>query len=177
MADNINFNSIFSNPNATFDFGSLLSEFAANSGLHGQEEDDDHDWKSAYLSLKDDFDSYRKRIENARNIEKFNLTKEIVKGFLDVVEYLIFIYKAKNEMGTYTKEDEMVLNKITEMLKKYDVHPMLDPVGKPFDHKYHEAVMSDKSGMFESGTVTLLLEHGYMIGDEVLKYAKVVVAT
>ena len=174
-------NNLFSSTNTSaFDFGDLLSKFSSGNKKNVNENNvpsDEYDWKNAYLILKDDFDSYKKRMENTRQMEKSNLTKEIIKGFLDVVEYALFTYKAKNKMGTYTKEDEMILNKLSDFLKAYDVHPMKDPVGQTFDHRLHEAVISDTSEMFESGTVTMVISHGYMIGDEVLRYAKVAVAS
>lgn len=170
-------NSLFSSSTTTaFDFGDILNSFVSNKKESTQESTQEYDWKKAYLSLKDDFDSYRKRIENTRQSEKKNLTKEIVKGFLEVVEYTLFTYNAKNKMGTYSKEDEMILNKLSNFLKTYDVYPMKDPTGHPFDHNFHEAVLSDESGMFKPGTVTMVLSHGYMFGDEVLKHARVVVA-
>lgn len=174
MIDANNMFSSFAN-SSDIDFGKILSEFAS-SPSPSNEIKSEIDWKEAYLTIKDDFDSFRKRTESARAAEKKNMTREIINGFLEVVEYALFTYSAKNKMGTYTKEDEMILDKLSEFLKKYDVHPMKDPVGTEFDHNYHEAVLSDESGMFKSGTVTLVLSHGYMIGDEVLRYAKVVVA-
>ena len=62
--------------------------------------------------MKDDFDSYRKRMDIAKSTEKKNLTKEIINGFLDVVEFALFTYNAKNKMGTYTKEDKMILQAV-----------------------------------------------------------------
>jgi molecular chaperone GrpE len=172
-------NPFYSANSSAFDFGDLWSMFSSVEKRNVNESNapsDEYDWKNAYLILKDDFDSYRKRVENARKAEKSNLTKEIIRGFLDVVEFALFTYNAKNKIGTYTKEDEMILNKLSDFLKVYDVHPMKDPVGQTFDHRFHEAVLSDTSEMFESGTVTMVLSHGYMIGDEVLRYAKVAVA-
>lgn len=176
-------NDLFSSTyTSAFDFGDLLSKLSSGTTNkkninENNAPSNEYDWKNAYLILKDDFDSYKKRVENARQTEKKNLIKEIIKGFLDVVEYALFTYKAKNKMGTYTKEDEMILNKLSDFLKAYDVHPMKNPVGQTFDHRLHEAVFSDTSEMFESGTVTMVISHGYMIGDEVLRYAKVAVAT
>ena len=158
-----------------FDFAELLSKYANMDKKPSHE--DVYDWKKAYLDCKSDFDAYRKRTENARNMEKANLTREIINGFLDVVEHILFTFKAKNSIGSYSKEDELILNKLSSFLKGYNVYPMKDPVGSMFDEKYHEAVINDDSGLFKSGTITGLISHGFMIGDEVLRYAKVAVAS
>lgn len=176
-------NNLFSSANTSaFDFGDLWSKFASGGEKNKNVNENnvpsgEYDWKNAYLTLKDDFDSYRKRVENARQTEKRNLTKEIINGFLDVVEHILFTFKAKNSIGSYSKEDELILNKLSSFLGDYNVYPMKDPVGSMFDEKYHEVVISDDSGLFKSGTITMVISHGYMIGDEVLRYAKVAVAT
>ena len=163
-----------------FDFGDLLNSIAKGSKPNNDEfskqNNQSYDWKSAYETILNDFNSYKKRTELAKSTEKKNLTKEIIKGFLEIIDYILFTYKAKNTLGTYTKEDEMVLQKMLVFLNQYGVKPMRGLEGKPFDHNFHEAIMLDKSGMFEEGTVTLVFSHGYMIGDEVLRHAKVCVA-
>ena len=85
-------------------------------------------------------------------------------------------YRAKNVNGTATKEDDMVLNRLYATLWKYGVSPMKDATGTPFDVNLQEAILVDRSGMFESGSVTMVLEQGFMLGDEVLRHAKVMVA-
>jgi len=174
------YSSNFSSSSSGFDFGDLLNSIAKGSKTNDDESSSDHnqsyDWKSAYETILNDFNSYKKRTELAKSTEKKNLTKEIIRGFLEIIDYILFTYKAKNVSGTYTKEDEMVLQKMLVFLNQYDVKPMRGIEGKPFDHNFHEAIMVDKSGMFEEGIVTLVLSHGYMIGDEVLRHAKVCVA-
>lgn len=170
------FNTMFGKDNNPFINAFTSNAFTSSDKPSEDDSEDNIDWKQSYLKMKEDFDSYRNRTEKARETERFNLTREIIKGFLEVVDYAIFTFKAKNNIGSLTKEDEMILNKLSSFLKAYDVHPMKDPTGTPFDHNFHEAVMTDTSEMFESGTVTLTLSHGYMIGDKVLRHAKVVVA-
>ena len=170
---------------SSFDFSELLSKYCNEQGAMYDykpsscrtEDEHEYDWKDAYLTIKDEFDSYRKRSESTKAAEKSNLTKEIIKGFLDVVDFALYTYKAKNQMGTYTKEDEMILDKLSTFLDKYDVHPMSDPTGKPFDHNLQEAVMMSKhvEGGHAPGSVSMVVSHGYMIGEEVLRYAKVAV--
>lgn len=170
------------NNNDNFDFGEFLNSFTkAQSTVPPSNEDnkDDgeiYDWKKAYEEVLSDFNAYRKRTEISRSVEKKNLTKEIIRGFIDIIDYILYTFNAKNHLGTYSKEDEMILNRLFSFLKKYDVHPMENVDGHPFDHNFHEAILVDRSGMFESGIVTMVINQGYMIGDEVLRHARVCVS-
>lgn len=173
-----------------FDFGSFFNDFisknstAADSSYEPSQEDIDSaedfigggKWKMKYDELQSDFDSYRKRVENQKDIERNNLKKELILGFLDFVDYTLHTYRAKSAMNTMTKEDEMILEKLSRFLEKYGVSPMENPVGKPFDVNLHEAIMLDNSGFYEKGTVTMVVSHGYMFGETVLRHAKVVVS-
>lgn len=174
-----NFSSLKSSSSG-FDFGDLLNSIAKDSKPNddesSSEQNQSYDWKSAYETILNDFNSYKKRTELAKSAEKKNLTKEIIKGFLEIIDYILFTYKAKNTLGTYTKEDEMVLQKMLTFLNQYNVKPMRGLEGKPFDHNFHEAIMVDSSGMFEDGCITMVISQGYMIGDEVLRHAKVCVS-
>lgn len=164
-----------------FDFGEILNLFTKTQSAvppsNGNGVDREiYDWKKAYEETLTDFNSYRKRNEISRSAEKRNLIKELILGFLDIIDYIIYAFKAKDKMGTYSNEDKMILNRMFSFLDKYDVHPMKNVDGHSFDHNFHDAILVDSSGMFEDGTVTMVINQGYMIGDEVLRHAKVCVA-
>ena len=137
---------------------------------------DAYDWKAAYLKLREEFDLYRKRVANTTAAERMSQKRELLSDFLDTVDFMRHTYRAKNVNGTATKEDDMVLNRLYATLWKYGVSPMKDATGTPFDVNLQEAILVDRSGMFESGSVTMVLEQGFMLGDEVLRHAKVMVA-
>lgn len=164
---------------STYDFYQILNSIASAKGsdtMTPSDAQDTYDWKNAYDEILSDFNSYRKRNEISRLTEKKNLTKEIIRGFLEIMDFVLYTYKAKNQMGTLTEEDEMVLNKLYSFLKQFDVKPMKNVDGYPFDPNFHEAILVDRSGMFEDGMVTMVINQGYMIGDEVLRHAKVCVS-
>ena len=58
-----------------------------------------------------------------------------------------------------------------------EAEPPLGRRGRPFDPTYHEAVGSDESAEYAPGVVTEELQRGYRWGDEVLRPARVRVAT
>ena len=69
----------------------------------------------------------------------------------------------------------MTLQAFTTALEKLGI-PEIDALGKPFDPQYHNAVLSDSVEGAESGTVTRVLQRGFMQGDKVLRCAMVAVA-
>ena len=69
----------------------------------------------------------------------------------------------------------MTLQTFRNALEKMGVTEM-DVLGKPFDPQYHNAVLSDSVEGAESGTVTRVLQRGFMQGEKVLRCAMVAVA-
>ena len=73
------------------------------------------------------------------------------------------------------REGEMlVVKKFEDMLTKYDVHEM-ECTDRPFDADRQEAVARFAAGEEKSGLVIDVVQRGYMRGEKVLRYAKVVV--
>ncbi len=52
----------------------------------------------------------------------------------------------------------------------------IDPIGEKFDHNFHQAVFEVEDGKNEPGTVVQVVQHGYTIGDRLLRPAMVGVA-
>ncbi len=70
----------------------------------------------------------------------------------------------------------LVYEKLEFELAKLRVTPM-DVVGQPFDENRHDAMMQQPApDGTEPGTVLAEIQKGYMIGDKVLRHARVVVA-
>ena len=153
------------------------------SGAVEEEEEDDGeglDWKSSYEEMKADFESYRKRVESSRESEQRALAGKLISGFLDIIDYVLYTYHAKDMSGTYTEEDGMILKKLISFLRNYGVTPMDDQRGKPFDPGIHEAVMQYASEDIMPGCVSRVFSNGYFMDKDgskcVLRYAKVAVA-
>lgn len=162
-------------------FSDILAKYSTpredDSCPEEEDGDDGTDWKGSYISLKEEFDSFRRRSEVSKTTERRNLSKELITGFLEVLDYIVFVLRSKDARGTNTAEDGMILNKLYSFLSNYGVKPMGELVGKTFDHNLHDAVMADCSGKYPVDTITNVVSQGYMMGDEVLRHAKVVVST
>ena len=137
------------------------------------------DYKDKYLRLFAEFDNARKRGERER-LEFIKFANQgLLTEFLDILDDLERsnqAAKAKHEdYSAFLKGIEMVMAHIYEMLKKNNVQPMA-AVGKKFDPHCHEALMQEETTHGEDETVTDEFQKGYLLGDRVLRTAKVKVA-
>ncbi len=98
-----------------------------------------------------------------------------LEPMLPVFDSLALAAEAECSDETFKKGVEMTLQAFRAGLEKLDVRE-IDALGKPFDPKFHNAVMSESVEGAESGTVTRVLQRGFTQGDKVIRYAMVAVA-
>ena len=128
-----------------------------------------------FLRKVAEFDNYRKRTEREK-LESVSLgVSSALQGVLPVYDALCLAAENECTDETYKKGVEMTLQTFRNALEKMGVTEM-DVLGKPFDPQYHNAVLSDSVEGAESGTVTRVLQRGFMQGDKVLRCAMVAVA-
>jgi len=127
-----------------------------------------------YLRAMADQDNYRKRVKR-ESTEASQLAKENL--ILDILPVLDNFKRALNS-DHFSKDDnfhrgvEMIYNQflgvlVEEGLREFEV------LGKPFDPSKHEAVATVVSWEHEPETVIEELEPGYMIGERIIRPAKV----
>ena len=128
-----------------------------------------------FLRKVAEFDNYRKRTEREK-LESVSIgVSSALQGILPVYDALSLAAESECSDETYKKGVEMTLQTFRNALEKIGVTEM-DVLGKPFDPQYHNAVLSDSVEGAESGTVTRVLQRGFMQGDKVLRCAMVAVA-
>lgn len=128
-----------------------------------------------FLRKVAEFDNYRKRTEREK-LESVSLgVSSALQGILPVYDALCLAAENECTDEIYKKGVEMTLQTFRNALEKMGVTEM-DVLGKPFDPQYHNAVLSDSVEGAESGTVTRVLQRGFMQGDKVLRCAMVAVA-
>ena len=134
-------------------------------------------WRDKYMRLQAEFDNYRKRTLR----EKMDLVasggSDVIKSMLSVLDdmYRAVAASEKSEDIAALREGEkLVLQKFEEALRQKNVVE-IEAVGKEFDPDFHEAVARFAAGEEHKGKVIDVVQRGYMLGDKVLRYAKVVV--
>lgn len=134
-------------------------------------------WRDKYMRLQAEFDNYRKRTLR----EKMDLVAsggaDVIKSMLSVLDdmYRAVAASDKSEDIAALREGErLVLQKFEEALRQKNVTE-IEAQGAEFNPDFHEAVARFAAGEEQKGKVIDVVQRGYMLGDKVLRYAKVVV--
>jgi molecular chaperone GrpE len=136
--------------------------------------------RDEYLELarrtKADFENYRKRVaadlEAAQVRGKVSVAREVI----DAVDNLERALEAAGEGESLAAGVEMVLGGLRETLERNGVD-VVDPKGEKFDPNRHEALSTQPVEGAESGTVVEVLQKGYVLGEQLVRPARVVVSS
>jgi len=134
------------------------------------------EYLDALLRMKADFENYRKRTERDRVQQQARATREVVRGLLPVLDNLeraVAALAAQEE--SLAGGVDMVRVQLQQVLGGQGLVE-IEALGRAFDPTEHEALTVQPSEEPE-GTVLTVVEKGYWMADEVVRPAKVVVAT
>ena len=134
-------------------------------------------WRDKYMRLQAEFDNYRKRTLR----EKMDLVasggSDVIKSMLSVLDDMyraVAASEKSDDIAALREGEKLVLQKFEEALRQKNVTE-IDAQDKEFDPDFHEAVARFAAGEDKKGKVIDVVQRGYMLGDKVLRYAKVVV--
>lgn len=119
-----------------------------------------------------DFDNYRRRNASLRAESYEDGAREAIKLFLPVVDNLERALEAPSEDEKLREGVAMTLRQMMGILEKRGV-TVIDRKGEKFDPRLENAVMQADASQGEPGTVAMVLQKGYRMGDTVLRHAMV----
>jgi len=132
------------------------------------------DYLANWQRVQADFINYKRRIEQERqDFNKFanaNLILSLLP-VLDDLERALSAMPPKLARHKWEEGIRLVERKFTSSLEAQGLTP-IEALGEPFDPNFHEALRQDKG---KEGIVVEEFQKGYMLGDRVLRPAKVVV--
>lgn len=133
------------------------------------------DYYGQLLRLKAEFENYRKRVDREKP-EWFKTGRaEVLAKLLPLFDLLQHAHAevlAGHAESPLAKGMDAIFREYEKLFKEEGV-TKIDPAGKPFDPHYHEAFgFVDKPGI-EEGAVADVLQAGYLLGEKVLRTAKV----
>tara|TARA_B100001094_G_scaffold114386_1_gene110356 strand:+ start:312 stop:827 length:516 start_codon:yes stop_codon:yes gene_type:complete len=130
--------------------------------------------KDKNLRLFAEFENFRKRTARER-IELFSTANiDIMTALLPILDNFERSIIANN----YSDEDGPVLifKQLKSELEKKGLKEIEDPIGKELDTEFHEAITNIKAPSKKlKGKIVDTIEKGYLLGEKVIRYAKVVV--
>ena len=120
-----------------------------------------------------EFANYRRRTEGVRQEAYDDGRRDAISQLLPVVDNLERALAAAGEEENALKSGvEMVLRQTRDALTKMGVEE-IDPQGQPFDAELMNAVMQGTAEEGEPGTVCMVLQKGYKLGERVIRHAMV----
>lgn len=133
-----------------------------------------------YVRLMAEFDNYRRRSARERLELIETASKEVLEGFLPVVDdcerALDALRKVEGEGASAAIEGtELIYNKLTAYLKSRGL-TRIECNGEEFNTDFHEAVAQFPALSPDmKNKIIDVVQQGYMLGGKVVRFAKVVV--
>jgi molecular chaperone GrpE len=134
--------------------------------------------KEKYLRLYSDFENFRKRTAKERIDLIKTASEEVLKDMIPVVDDFERAFRAAENESDSKKIQEgnqLIFQKLVRILESKGLKPMDNLIGTPFDPETQEAITQIPSPSPEfKGAVVDVVEKGYLLGDKVVRFAKVV---
>ena len=133
--------------------------------------------KDKYVRLFAEFENYKRRTAKER-IDLFKTAgKEVLSSLIPVVEDFKRALYQEDPNQDDNQGIQLIYNKLIETLKNQGLEELEVRVGDSFDSEIHEAISQiPAQNDDQKGKIIDIIEGGYKLGDQVMKFPKVVVA-
>ena len=133
--------------------------------------------KNDYLRLMAEFETFRRRTAKEKLDMVATASAETIKGMLPVLDdcerAMELLASSSDEAAK--EGTSLIYNKLMAYLKTKGLS-VIEAKGKKFDTDFHEAVAQLPAQDKDSKDIVIdVVSTGYMLGDKVLRFAKVVV--
>lgn len=133
-----------------------------------------------FLRLFSEFDNFRKRTLRERIELTKTASEEVILSMLPILDDFDRALKAMEETEnseSFVEGINLIHNKLKSTLKAKGLQPMKS-IGETFDTDFHEAITEVPAPEEKmKGKIIDEIERGYLLGDKVIRYAKVVVGS
>lgn len=135
-------------------------------------------WEDRYLRLHAEWDTYRRRMTEQREVEKARATEKLVTDIIPVIDDFerTIAYADANGTQGLLEGVKAVYSKLGSVLEKGGV-VVIDPVNEPFNALDAQAVATVEDPSAYDETVREVYQKGYKMGTKVLRPAMVTVTT
>ncbi|MBI1192492.1 MAG: nucleotide exchange factor GrpE [Bacteroidetes bacterium] len=134
--------------------------------------------RDKHLRLLAEFDNFKRRSAKERNELRKTAAEDLIVDLLGVLDDFNRAKSALEAHPERSKEAEgflLIAGKLRHVLDQRELKAM-NSKGQPFDPEQHEAITEVPAPSEElKGCVVDVVEEGYILGDKIIRYAKVVV--
>ena len=136
------------------------------------------DWQDKYVRLHAEWDTYRRRMAEQREVEKARATEKLMESLLPVLDDFVRTvdYAETNGETGLLGGVKAVQAKLTDTLAKGGLE-VINPEGEAFDALACQAVGTVDDPSVPDETVAQVYQLGYRMGDKVLRPAMVTITT
>lgn len=128
------------------------------------------------LRLAAEFENYRKRTQREWELHQKRANADLIREILGGIDNFDRAFAALGATEEALQEGLKLIHAgLLDILKKAGVREM-EAMGARFDPQYHEAVGEMESADVEEGRVAEVVQKGYLLHDEVLRPARVMIA-
>ena len=129
------------------------------------------DWQKKYMLLQAEFENAQKRWSKDRQNLRTEYTASVLKKFLPLYDS----YKKAIDNDPDNENITQFFNQFLNIFKSYEgAEPMQVNINDPFDYHYHEALSSIERDDLPNNSIIDVIQEGWMLGKNVLRYAKVI---
>ena len=153
----------------------------SETGMEKPREDASSSVETAYLRLKADYENLKKRLHKEMtqrvDYELGAFFKDFLTSYDDLERALPFCRSDSPVSGNEELFEGICLihKRLGDLLEKSGLERM-ETLGKPFDPRYHEAIIMEAHPEAKSNTIVGEIEPGYLFRGNLLRPAKVKVA-
>jgi molecular chaperone GrpE len=122
-----------------------------------------------------EFINYKNRVQRDRETDYASMKADIIKKVLPVLDDMERALANRPEGDSWANGMELIVRKFQSTLEAEGVK-RIEAAGQPFDPNFHEAISSEPNDEVESGHVIEVIDNGYMLGERVIRPARVRVA-
>ena len=129
-----------------------------------------------FLRLAAEYENFRRRSQKEKEALYGDIKADTVTKFLPVYDNLERALRQGTEDEAYRKGVEMIMSQFNATLEKLGVTP-IECLGEKFDPSLHNAVMHVDDGEKGENEIVEVFQKGFKMGDKVIRFAMVKVAT
>ena len=145
---------------------------------HNESIEEEVDFQDKYMRLYAEFDNFRKRTMREKADLISSASSDIMTQILPLVDdFDRSEANATDDVEVMKEGMKLIHSKLVAILSSKGLKPMDTKAGDDFDVDIHEAIANIPAPSDDlKGKIVDVIEKGYLLGDKVLRYAKVVVA-